>query len=271
MPIKSSSDLIILAMTTTSEEENSSQEASEKYVPIVPKDNRVYGKKEYWDERFKKEEEFEWLVSYQDVAPQIQPYLKMAPSSSTPSEEPEGDPRILLVGVGNSPFSSDLYDAGFTNSVSIDYSPVVIDAMREKNRSRPAMEWRVMDMTDMSEFEDESFDVVIDKAAMDAFMTNEGDVWDPDESAISQARSMCQHISRILKPGGYHLHISFAQPHFRRKYLLGLHNPPSNIQIKNNDGTFSEEFQWTYHVETIRGDENDGCFHHFLYCMQKSL
>ena len=34
-------------------------------------------------------------------------------------------------------------------------------------------------MTDMSELEDESFDVVLDMAAMDALLSAEGDVWHP--------------------------------------------------------------------------------------------
>ena len=46
---------------------------------------------------------------------------------------------------------------------------------------------------------------------------------DPDAEVVEKARSMCRGISEVLKEGGTHLHISFAQPHFRRKYLLGLH------------------------------------------------
>jgi SAM-dependent methyltransferase len=210
------------------------------------------------------------------------PYLTEASSEEKTAGEQDtnnknsinSNPRMLLIGVGNSPFSADLYDAGWENQLNIDYSPVVIDAMRAKHQStRPKMEWQVMDMTDMSALPNESYDVVIDKAAMDAIMTHEGDVWNPDDSVVAQARAMCQHISRILKPGGYHLHISFAQPHFRKKYLLGLHNPPNEFDILGvspNDGTYSEEFRWSLQVETIRGDKNDGCFHHFLYIMQKS-
>jgi hypothetical protein len=41
------------------------------------------------------------------------------------------------------------------------------------------MRWLTMDMLDMS-FDDSSFDVVIDKATMDALMVDEGDVWNPN-------------------------------------------------------------------------------------------
>lgn len=128
-----------------------------------------------------------------------------------------------------------------------------------------------MDMTDMSELKTESFDVVIDKAAMDALMTREGDVWNPEQEVIDQSRSMCRHISRILKPeGGTHLHISFAQPHFRKKYLLGWHpKTEGEDPLTDQPEEYSLEFGWTYRVETIAGNEKDGCFHHFLYTMSK--
>eukprot|EP00978_Attheya_sp_CCMP212_P048656 scaffold555823_cov51-Attheya_sp.AAC.1 len=134
----------------------------------LPKNNTEYSKKEYWEERFATEEEYEWLVSYSDVADQLRPYL------SSPQT------RILVVGCGNSSFSADLYDDGFPRVINIDYSETVISTMRERHSiQRPSMEWLVMDMTDMSELEDDSFDVVIDKAAMDALMSNEKDVWNP--------------------------------------------------------------------------------------------
>jgi ubiquinone/menaquinone biosynthesis C-methylase UbiE len=114
-----------------------------------------------------------------------------------------------------------MYDAGFPNIVNIDFSAVVIDSMRQKHeQQRPSMRWEVMDMTDLK-YEDGVFDVVIDKAAMDALMCDEGDVWDPNPEVLAAADRMCGHISRVLKPNGLFLQISFAQPHFRRKYLLG--------------------------------------------------
>ena len=131
-------------------------------------------------------------------------------------------------------------------------------------------------MTDMSELEDESFDVVLDKAAMDAIMTAEGDVWNPDQIGVDLARNMCRHISRILLPEtGHHLQISFMQPHFRKKYLLGWHtnnNAPSSsegIEEIEQLEDYSHEFGWTYRVEKITGGGNDDSFHHFLYCMTK--
>lgn len=121
-------------------------------------------------------------------------------------------------------------------------------------------------MTDMAEFEDGSFDHAIDKAAMDALMSQEGDVWNPDEDVIDKARSMCRHISRILKPGGYHFQISFQQPHFRKKHLLGWHGAAEDY-VREEDA--SDEFDWSFRVESIGGES--GCFEDFLYIMQKNI
>merc|ERR1712000_299555 len=91
--------------------------------------------------------------------------------------------RILIVGCGNSTFSADLYDAGYKNITNIDFSDVVIDRMKESNQERETMNWIKMDMCEL-DFPEGSFDVVIDKAAMDALMVDEGSVWDPATQVI---------------------------------------------------------------------------------------
>jgi hypothetical protein len=92
--------------------------------------NQEYGESEYWDDRFAQEPSYEWLLTFKEVAMQMSPFLKSSD-------------KILVVGCGNSNFSADLYDAGFTNVVNIDFSSVVIENMREKNQDRPDMEWQV--------------------------------------------------------------------------------------------------------------------------------
>ena len=115
--------------------------------------------------------------------------------------------------------------------------------------------YQVMDMTDMSELEDDSFDVVLDKAAMDALLSAEGDVWHPDPTLVILAHRMCQHIARILaREHGHHLQISFAQPHFRKKYLLGWHyfdSHPGERKIVEDPpklDDYSHEYGWTFSI-----------------------
>lgn len=228
---------------------------------VLPRSNKVYAKKEYWEKRFAEEESFEWLVSYDEVAPQLERYLP--PNKCDP---------ILIVGCGNSPFSYEMYLNGYTNITSIDYSTNVIDAMRKKYTDvSEEFKWVCADMTDLKdeEFPTNSFACVIDKAAMDALMSEEGDVWNPNQSVVDSCRKMCAGISRILKEGGFHIHISFAQPHFRSKYLLGQHPPSEEVPRINKIHDENCEFAWDLKVEKIGGDDSSGCFHHFMYIMQK--
>ena len=58
-----------------------------------------------------------------------------------------------------------------------------------------------MDMLSMT-FADDSFDVIIDKATMDALMVDEGDVWNPCLPCREQGDIFCKGISRVLKSKG---------------------------------------------------------------------
>lgn len=229
--------------------------SNQESILPVPKSNTVYGTKDYWEERFSQEKDYEWLLSYEKLSSQLGPHL-------------QPDSRILVVGCGNSPFSADLYDAGYTNILNIDYSEVVIAAMRQRHGTvRPVMQWKVLDMTDLSELKDASFDVVIDKAAMDAIMTAEGDVWNPDVKCIDQSRAMCGHVSRVLASNGTFLQISLAQPHFRKLYLLGWHG---NEEADRSNDSYCPEFNWSFCTDVANKDSDVACFGHFLYVMQKS-
>eukprot|EP00742_Colponemidia_sp_Colp-10_P004699 GILJ01005011.1.p1 GENE.GILJ01005011.1~~GILJ01005011.1.p1 ORF type:complete len:252 (-),score=34.58 GILJ01005011.1:250-1005(-) len=180
--------------------------STEDKPDFIPLNNALYKEKDYWDERFEREDAYDWLLHFEgDVQALLVQNLQ-------PSD------RILMVGCGNSGFSAELYDHGYKNIVNIDFSEVVISKMRDKYRDRPEMSWRVMDMKQL-QFEAACFDVVIDKAAMDVFMCDIGDVWDPQPHVWTDTFEMCSGISRVLKPTGRFLQISFDQPHFRRRFL----------------------------------------------------
>ena len=74
-----------------------------------------------------------------------------------------------MIGCGNSNFSSDLYDDGYTNITSNDFSELVVNEMKSK---RADMRWDVMDMTNMT-YTAGSMDVILDKGALDALMSDE--------------------------------------------------------------------------------------------------
>lgn len=81
-------------------------------------------------------------------------------------------------------------------------------------------EWVVSDVKDLKEFGDNSFDVVFDKATMDALICDEGSCWDPNETTVDDVNSMCQAAIRVLKPKGKFLQLTFQDPYFRKRYIF---------------------------------------------------
>lgn len=121
--------------------------------------------------------------------------------------------RILILGCGNAEFSEDLYDDGFTNVVNVDISSVVINQMKERNAQiRPEMEWIVMDITDMSAFESNSFDIAIDKSTIDALLCG-------DDSFLMVAK-MLRETQRVLKTDANYFAISYGKPESRSFHFV---------------------------------------------------
>ncbi|KAJ8904803.1 hypothetical protein NDN08_001318 [Rhodosorus marinus] len=178
---------------------------------MEPEDNTDYKKKEYWDDRFDSEKHYDWLVSFPDVEKTIRMYVK-------PND------RILVVGCGNSELSFQLYEAGFRSITSIDYSDVVISKMQKQYKETPELTWTVADVRELSEnFDTGSFDVVIDKATMDALVVDQGSSWNPSQAAIDDVFKMCKEMIFVLRPGGMFIQITFQELLFRRRYLEGYH------------------------------------------------
>jgi 2-polyprenyl-3-methyl-5-hydroxy-6-metoxy-1,4-benzoquinol methylase len=215
---------------------------------------------QYWDNRFGSEESYDWLMKYDSLRNHLLPYLG------------DKSKRILIVGCGNSSFSASLYDEGYENITNIDFSSICIQNMKNKHElTRPSMSWIIMDMTDLSSFENESFDIVIDKASMDAIMVDEEDVWHPCEYVIHSVDCMCQHISRVLKnTSGKFIQLSFMQPHFRTKYLMGFHHEPDTSIYPTQSITGKcKRYQWELNYEILSSDE--ASFDYFLYIMNKTV
>lgn len=107
-----------------------------------------YGAGDYWNHRYGNwaVDPYDWLFEWKDVGHIIQQFVKVTD-------------QVLLPGCGNAPFSPDMYDAGFTNQVTLDpqtlqppdrvstprqlnfdTSDVVIEQCKERNASRPGMQ-----------------------------------------------------------------------------------------------------------------------------------
>ena len=72
--------------------------------------------------------------------------------------------------------SGEMYDAGYRRITNIDYSSVCVDAMAARHAHCPGMTWRQMDARQL-DFPDASFDIVLEKATLDAMLVEEKDPW----------------------------------------------------------------------------------------------
>ena len=138
--------------------------------------------------------------------------------------------RILNVGCGNSELPEQMYDAGFRHITNVDISRTVINMMEERNLTkRPTLLWRCMDCTDLSAFDNQTFDIVIEKATMDSLLCG--------NRAYERTAQMLGECQRLLKTDGYLMSVTFATPearelHFKRPHLK-LH-PIKIIPFQSN-------------------------------------
>jgi ubiquinone/menaquinone biosynthesis C-methylase UbiE len=176
-------------------------------MSLLPENHSEFRSKQYWDEFFLKRGQvaFEWYGEYNELHHHLVRSVRK-------------EDQILVIGCGNSNFSTDFYDKGFHNLINLDFSELVIDEMKNKTTDRKEMKWVVGDMTDLSTYSDSSINVVFDKGALDALMsTDSTDVRD-------KAAQMFSEIQRVLAPGGKYICITLAE-HFIIESLLTYFNP----------------------------------------------
>ncbi len=160
----------------------------------LPDRNEAYKLKEYWDERFTVEDNFEWCKSYSDFKHLMIQHVKK-------------NDRILMLGCGTSRLSEDMYHDGYKNIVNIDYSPVVIEKMKQRHQNLVEMQYLVMDITKMT-FDKNSFDVVIEKATLDALLVDEKHLWNPSDHSRTIMHTILFQVfkARVIDNGKHPLH-----------------------------------------------------------------
>ncbi|XP_071783011.1 EEF1A lysine methyltransferase 4 isoform X2 [Centroberyx gerrardi] len=149
---------------------------------------------------------------------------------------------------GNSAMSGQMYSAGYRSITNIDYSAVCISAMSARHGDCPGMSWQQMDMRQLS-FPDASFDVVLEKATLDAMMVDEKDPWNVSAQTAAFFHQALKEVSRVLKPGGRFLSVTFAQPHFRKRLYARCEY---NWSVKHD--SYGDGFQYFVYVLT-KGEE----------------
>jgi ubiquinone/menaquinone biosynthesis C-methylase UbiE len=114
------------------------------------------------------------------------------------------------------------------------------------------MKWSAMDCTRLS-FPDESFDVVIEKATIDAMLTTEKSPWRTSHQNKRRISLVLNEVCRVLKPmKGQFISISFFGPHFRFPLYKSCFEKTPKLSM-----------------EAIYELENN--FHYYCYRLVKSL
>jgi ubiquinone/menaquinone biosynthesis C-methylase UbiE len=86
--------------------------------------------------------------------------------------------------------SEDMVKDGYEDIMNVDISSVAIEMMQTKYASVPQLKYMQMDVRDMSYFEDDSFDTIIDKGTLDSLMCG--------SDALLSASRMLGEVSRSL-------------------------------------------------------------------------
>jgi EEF1A lysine methyltransferase 4 len=152
---------------------------------------------------------FDWFKGFNDVSLELENLIGDKTSS------------ILHLGCGNSTLGEEMYKNGYRNIVNVDYSPTVIEFMSTRCKEMCEMKWITADIFEMDKHPelDSLFDIALDKGTLDALLTIKHDPWDPHQELVKRIAQYMRQISGRLRIGGKFLHITFCQPHFRRKFI----------------------------------------------------
>mmetsp|Transcript_16773 Transcript_16773/g.36490 ORF Transcript_16773/g.36490 Transcript_16773/m.36490 type:complete len:398 (-) Transcript_16773:4-1197(-) len=175
-------------------------------MKLLPETHSEFSSRSYWDDFFVKtkerdEESFEWYGAWGD--------LKGIVDAQNVTKA-----RTLVVGCGNSKLSEDMYDDGFKDITSVDFSEIVIKEMAAKAVGKPGLVFKVMDMLDMDKSWNDNFDVVFDKGVLDAVLS------DTSQAIIEKGTAMLDEVIRVLKPGGTYYCVTLAQEHILQLLFL---------------------------------------------------
>ena len=162
--------------------------------------------------------------------------------------------KILHIGCGNSKLSADLSEEGYEDITNIDFSNKVITIMEQTYKEKfPKMKFQVMDVLDMKEIPNGTYNTVLDKGTLDCILSG--------DNSVPNAAKMMSEVFRVLAPGGHYMVITYGDPDVRKKYLET--QPWSSISVDKLAKPSAEV------SSTINADENDLKNFHYIYTMAK--
>lgn len=111
-----------------------------------------------------------------------------------------------------------MLEEGYNDITNIDISPLCTKAMVQKYKEKSeALKYIQMDVKTM-EFNENSFDAIIDKATFDSVLVTIHQIQCGENSTVN-AGKMISQVYRVLKQDGVYIIISYGQPEYRLNYL----------------------------------------------------
>lgn len=102
----------------------------------------------------------------------------------------------------------------------MDYAEMSIQKLSQK--SPPEIKFECADMRFMKF--DRTFDTIIEKGTLDVLFTKESSPWSVSEATENDVQNTLNSIKTSLADGGQFISITFAEPFFRKKYLVNFWN-----------------------------------------------
>eukprot|EP01112_Ceratiomyxa_fruticulosa_P017185 TRINITY_DN5301_c0_g1_i1.p1 TRINITY_DN5301_c0_g1~~TRINITY_DN5301_c0_g1_i1.p1 ORF type:complete len:222 (+),score=31.37 TRINITY_DN5301_c0_g1_i1:254-919(+) len=192
-----------------------------------------YDKKEFWEKKYSKEDVhfFDWYHGWE----KLEGVLK---------ESAPLDGKVLMLGCGNSKLGEQMCLNGYKCVVNMDFSGLVIEKMKQRCKDIEGLSFLAMDARKM-DFGDAEFQTVIDKGTLDAVICG--------EDHLVNVNLICKEVSRVLKPGGKFISISFGTPENRLDYLM------------------QAKFHWDIDIKRMMASNDPVEYYHYFYTMTKCL
>ncbi|KAI9594361.1 S-adenosyl-L-methionine-dependent methyltransferase, partial [Syncephalis fuscata] len=212
-----------------------------------------YDSADYWDERFRQETQFEWLVDFRQLKPIL---LGAVDEEDATNGIITSSDRILHVGCGSSQLGIELARAGCDHVINTDLSAVAIEKGQMASHTLLSPElcsrvsWLQSNVLDMHDtICDDSVDVILDKSVMDAVACGDLDttvcVRDGAGNSYSIAGAahaqMAEEAGRVLRPGGRWIIISYS-----------ANRPIFHSSPVANGSDRSADLSWRWQSDPIR-------------------
>jgi SAM-dependent methyltransferase len=210
-------------------------------------DAAQYGRAEFWDDRYSTEvEPFEWYYEYSYFSPIIRDIVPL-------------DAKVFIAGCGTSLFPQDMVNDGYQNITAFDISRVAIATQKLRCQDRyPQISWLQGNIVDTN-LPEGSYDVIIDKALLDAIMC----------ASMGEVNAKLYRIEadRLLKSDGLFIVITFGNPEIRLSLL------------EQNDLDVEYFTPWKTSVQAVMKpkqfpnevlDPDDPDSLYFIYCLRKN-